>query len=58
MNDAPQPTPRERVDAVLEPELSLAEIVAQLKLCGYECEAGKLENNVAFQALERLAAHE
>lgn len=33
----------------------LKEIVEQLKACNYECEAGPLENNVAFQKLEELA---
>lgn len=34
---------------------ALSAIVEQLRSCQYECEAGSLENNVAFQALERLA---
>lgn len=34
---------------------ALSAIVEQLRSCHYECEAGSLENNVAFQALERLA---
>jgi hypothetical protein len=32
---------------------SLKEIVEQLELCGYECEAGVLVNNVAFIELKR-----
>ncbi|QQO41195.1 hypothetical protein 015DV002_241 [Bacillus phage 015DV002] len=34
---------------------SLKEIVEQLKHCGYECEAGPLVNNVAFQKLAEMA---
>lgn len=34
---------------------TLAGIVEQLRSCQYECEAGSLENNVAFQALEEMA---
>lgn len=34
---------------------TLASIVEQLRFCRYVCEAGPLENNAAFQALERLA---
>ncbi|WP_193744531.1 MULTISPECIES: hypothetical protein [Bacillus amyloliquefaciens group] len=34
---------------------TLKEIVEQLKDCGYECEAGPLVNNVAFQKLVELA---
>lgn len=34
---------------------TLKEIVEQLKNCGYECEAGPLVNNVAFQKLSELA---
>lgn len=37
---------------------TLNEIVEQLKSCGYECEAGPLENNVAFQKLAELADDE
>jgi hypothetical protein len=35
--------------------MTLQEIVEQLRACGFECEAGPLENNVAFQELVRLA---
>lgn len=35
--------------------MTLAEIVEQLRSCNYECEAGRLEDNVAFVELERLA---
>lgn len=35
--------------------MNLSEIVAQLRACNYECEAGRLENNVAFQELARMA---
>lgn len=34
---------------------SLVEIVEQLRLCGYECEGGRLEDNVAFVALVEIA---
>ncbi len=34
---------------------TLPEIVEQLRACGYECEAGRLEFNTHFQALEELA---
>ncbi len=37
---------------------TLTEIVTQLRSCNYECEAGALANNVAFQELERMAAAE
>lgn len=35
--------------------MTLPEIIEQLKSCQYECEAGPLENNIAFKALEELA---
>nr|WP_306292000.1 DUF2829 domain-containing protein [Bacillus sonorensis] len=35
--------------------MKLNEIVDQLKDCGFECEAGPLENNVAFVELEKIA---
>lgn len=38
--------------------MTLPEIVAQLRACGYECEAGRLEFNVAFQALVEMAEQE
>lgn len=38
--------------------MKLKEIVEQLKACGYQCEAGPLENNVAFIALEQRAEQE
>ncbi|MCY8026385.1 hypothetical protein MOC05_14785 [Bacillus sonorensis] len=34
---------------------TLKEIVEQIKECGFECEAGPLVNNVAFQKLAELA---
>jgi hypothetical protein len=37
---------------------TLAKIVEQLEWCRYECEAGKLENNIAFIALKRMAEKE
>lgn len=37
---------------------TLRQIVDQLRWCGYECEAGPLTRNVAFQALERMAEEE
>lgn len=36
--------------------LALSGIVKQLKACGYECVAGRLENNVEFIRLEEIAA--
>lgn len=38
--------------------MTLPEIVAQLKSCGFECDAGRLEFNAAFQALAELAGRE
>lgn len=35
--------------------MNLQEIVEQLQSCNYECEAGALENNVAFIELRRIA---
>ncbi|MEC1351687.1 hypothetical protein [Bacillus licheniformis] len=35
--------------------MKLSEIVDQLMGCGFECEAGPLENNVAFVELEKIA---
>lgn len=35
--------------------MTLQRIVDQLRSCNYECEAGALENNVAFIELERQA---
>ena len=35
--------------------MTLKEIVEQLRMCGYVCEAGPLENNVAFIELVRMA---
>jgi len=32
---------------------TMAEIVDQLELCGYRCEAGALERNIAFIELKR-----
>lgn len=42
----------------IEEYQTLQQIVDQLKWCGYESEAGLLEKNVAFIALERMAAKE
>lgn len=36
----------------------LKEIVEQLESCKYECQAGPLENNVAFIELKELAEQE
>ena len=36
-------------------DANLAEIVEQLESCGYECEAGVMTMNVAFQELKRRA---
>jgi hypothetical protein len=33
----------------------LQQIVEQLESCNYECQAGTLENNVAWQKLKRFA---
>lgn len=38
--------------------LGLRGIVDQLTACGYECEAGRLEDNTAFQRLVELASYE
>jgi hypothetical protein len=38
--------------------MTLSEIVEQLRSCGFECEAGPLESNVAFEELVRLASVE
>lgn len=35
--------------------MTITEIIKQLKSCNYTCEAGPLENNVAFKFLEKLA---
>ncbi|MCY8345038.1 hypothetical protein MOC74_06080 [Bacillus haynesii] len=35
--------------------MKLNKIVQQLKGCGFECEAGPLENNVAYIQLEKFA---
>lgn len=34
---------------------TLQAIVDQLRACAFTCEAGRLESNVAFMALEKLA---
>ena len=34
--------------------MTLIEIVKQLKTCNYTCEAGKLEDNIAFKELENI----
>jgi hypothetical protein len=36
--------------------MTLSDIVTQLRACNYTCEAGALENNVAFQELVKMAA--
>ena len=33
---------------------TLIEIIAQLESCGYQCEAGALENNVEFKRLKEM----
>lgn len=38
-------------------DVSLSEIVEQLEWCGYRCEAGSLERNLAFIELKRRALH-
>lgn len=35
--------------------MTISEIVEQLETCGYKCEAGPLENNVAFLELKQKA---
>lgn len=35
--------------------MNLSEIVKQLESCEYTCEAGTLENNIAFQVLRRMS---
>jgi predicted DNA binding CopG/RHH family protein len=35
--------------------MTLTEIIEQLESCNYECEAGRLENNVAWQELKKMA---
>jgi hypothetical protein len=35
--------------------MTLQEIVEQLESCNYECEAGTLENNVAWRELKQIA---
>ena len=37
-----------------EHKLKLDELIPQLKSCGYECEAGKLECNVAFRQIKEV----
>lgn len=36
---------------------NLPEIIKQLESCGYSCEAGSLENNLAFIELKRMAGN-
>jgi hypothetical protein len=36
----------------------LKEIIEQLESCNYTCEAGPIENNVAFIELKELAENE
>lgn len=38
--------------------MELKEIVEQLEACGFECEAGPLENNTAFVELKKRAEFE
>jgi hypothetical protein len=37
--------------------MTLQEIVEQLESCNYECEAGTLENNVAWRELKQIIAY-
>lgn len=37
-------------------KMTLPEILEQLEACGYRCEAGPLENNLAFIALKEMIA--
>ena len=34
--------------------MRLDELIPQLKSCGYECEAGKLECNIAFRQVSHI----
>ena len=34
--------------------MKLDELIPQLKSCGYECEAGKLECNIAFRQIAHI----
>ena len=34
--------------------MKLDELIPQLKWCGYECEAGKLECNIAFRQITHI----
>ena len=34
--------------------MRLDELIPQLKWCGYECEAGKLECNIAFRQIAHI----
>lgn len=36
--------------------MDLKDIVEQLKMCGFQCEGGPLENHLAFKELERIAS--
>jgi hypothetical protein len=49
------PNVRKKVD---EFKGSPRDIVKQLEWCGYECEGGKLPNNVAFLALKELVSED
>lgn len=37
-----------------EPKMTLKECIEQLEYCNYECEAGKLECNVAFRQIKEV----
>lgn len=37
---------------------SLTEIVEQLRWCGYACDGGKIESNLAFRELEQMASEQ
>lgn len=39
-------------------EMTLSEIVTQLESCGYVCQGGPLENNLAFVELKKKAQAE
>jgi hypothetical protein len=38
--------------------VTLGEIIEQLESCGYECEAGRLEDNLAWRELKEMAESE
>ena len=43
-----------QVDTMTEHLMKLDELIPQLKFCGYECESGKLECNIAFRQIAHI----